>query len=177
MLLFALACAPEAPAWYYGEDLTTLSIVPVSWDEGVYPDTSVMEDPANPFTDGMDAVKWEILATDCVPGFYAFATALAQQPTGEHQFYTASCLKTVYEGARLAPEDTYWGWSAAIRGFQVVLDEFPDSVTYDATGTIAYPLAPLAFYGIEALGGTPEGWVAVVTDDGSTAVVPEGTTP
>ena len=158
MLVLLLACANDPATWSYGEDLTQLSIVPIAWNEGVYPDTSVLDDPANPFADGIDAeMKWEILSTDCVPGFYAFATALAYQPTGEHQFYTAQCLQTVYDGARLAPEDTYWGWSAAVRGYQVVLDEFRDDVTYDATGTIAYPLAPLAWQAILAMGATPEG--------------------
>ena len=77
MLLF-LACATDPAQWYYGEDLTALSIVPISWDEGVYPDTSVLQDPANPFAEGIDSeVKWEVLSTDCTPGFYAFATALA----------------------------------------------------------------------------------------------------
>lgn len=159
MVFFLLACAPEAPAtWYYGEDLSQLAIVPVAWDEGVHPDTSVLDNPANPFAEGIDAeVKWQILAADCTPGFYAFATALAYQPTGEHQFYAARCLHTVYDAGRLAPDDTYWGWSAAVRGYQVVLDTFPDSVTYDATGTIAYPLAPLAYEAILDLGATPEG--------------------
>lgn len=176
MLLLAFACAPEPPAWYYGEDLRSLAVVPVSWDEGVYPDTSVLDDPANPFADGIDAeLKWDILATDCAPGFYAFATALATQPTGEHQYYTSWCLQTLYDAARLAPEDTYWGWSAAVRGYQVVLDEFPDAVTYDVTGTYSWSLIPLAYQGIVSLGATPEGWVEVVSDDGTTVIVPEGT--
>lgn len=178
MLLLLLACAPEPPTWFYGVDLSDLAIVPVSWDEGVYPDTSILSDPSNPFADGIDAeVKWEILATDCVAGFYAFGTALATQPTGEHQFYTANCLQTVYDAARLAPEDTYWGWSAAVRGYQAVLDYFPDSVTYDATGTYAWSLVPYAYYGIVSMGATPEGWIEVVTDDGTTAVVREGSAP
>lgn len=158
MLVILLACADEPAAWYYGEDLADLAIVPVAWDEGVYPDTSVLDDPANPFAAGIDdTLKWEVLSTDCVPGFYAFATALAYRPTGEHQFYTAQCLHVVYDGARLAPEDTYWAWSAAVRGYQVVLDVFRGDVTYDATGTIAYDLAPLAWDAILAMGGTPEG--------------------
>jgi hypothetical protein len=159
-MLFALltACENDPASWYYGEDLSVLTIVPVAWDEGVYPDISVLDDPNNPFAEGIDVeVKWEILATDCTPGFYAFATALAYQPTGEHQFYTAQCLQTVYESGRLAPDDTWWGWSAAVRGYQVVLDEFPGAVTYDATGTIPYDLAPLAWAAIESLGATPEG--------------------
>jgi len=158
MLILLLACQNPPAEWYYGEDLSQLAIVPISWDEGVYPDTSVLADPNNPFAEGIDAeIKWEILSTDCVPGFYAFATALAMQPTGEHQFYTSQFLQTVYDSARLAPEDTYWGWSAAVRGYQVILDEFPDSVTYDITGTLAYPLAPLAYDAILQMGATPIG--------------------
>jgi hypothetical protein len=157
MILLLLGCANEPATWYYGEDLSKVTIVPIHWDEGVYPNTSVIEDPNNPFADGIDAeAKWDILARDPVPGFYAFATALAYQPTGEHQFYAANCLQNSYDAGRLAPDDLYWAWSAAVRGYQAVIDEFPDSVTYDATGTIAYPLAPLAHDAILALGGTPE---------------------
>lgn len=175
LLLIALACVSEPATWYYGDDLRALRVVPVAWDEGVYPDASVLDDPSNPFTDGIGATKWDVLATDCAPGFYAFATAQTEEATGENQYYTAWCLQNLYDAARIAPEDTYWAWSAAVRGYQVVLDSFPDAVTYDATGTTAYPLAPLAFAGIEALGATPVGWVEVVTADGSHAVVPEGT--
>lgn len=161
-MFLLLACVDEPADWYYGEDLKDLTIVPISWDEGVYPDTSVLDDPNNPFAEGPSVgidsdIKWEILSTDCTPGFYAFATALAYTPNGELQFYTAKCLQTVYESALLAPEHTYWGWSAAIRGYQVVLDSFRSDVTYDATGTIPYALAPLAYDAILSLGGTPEG--------------------
>jgi len=174
MFSLLLACAVPSATWEVGVDLSTLTVVPISCDEGVYPDASVRDDPSNPFADGIGAEKWDVLATDCAPGFYAFATALTQEPTGEHQYYASSCLHALYDGARLAPEDTYWGWSAAVRGYQAVLDEFPDSVTYDSTGTYAWPVAPLAYHGIVALGATPEGWVEVVTEDGGTTVIPEG---
>lgn len=182
MLLLIAACAPEPPEWYYGEDLHELVVVPVSWEEGVYPDTSVLGDPANPFVVGADLdpngdLKWEVLATDCAAGFYAFGTALALAPTGENQFYTSHCLQTLYDAARLRPEDTYWGWSAAVRGYQQVLDSFPGSVTYDATGTEAWPLAPLAYDAIVSMGATPEGWVKVVGEDGQVAIVPTGSAP
>ena len=177
MIFLLLACSPVAPQWYYGEDLTDLVVTPIDWDEGVYPSTSILDDPSNPFADGIGDTKWDILATNCTPGFYAFGTALAYQPTGENQYYTSFCLQSVYDGARLAPEDTYWAWSAAVRGYQTVLDSFPDSVTYDSTGTIAYPLAPLAYNGIVSLGATPEGWVEVLEPDGSTTVIPEGSAP
>ena len=179
MLWLTLAsCTVDAPTWQYGADLSDLTVAPIAWEEGVYPDTSVLVDPGNPFAAGIDdVVKWEILTSDCAPGFYAFATALAQRPTGENQYYTAFCLQSLYDTARLAPDDTYWGWSAAVRGYQAVLDHFPDAVTYDASGTIAWPLAPLAFDGIVSLGATPVGWEAIETTDGDVLVVPTGGPP
>jgi hypothetical protein len=158
MLIIWLACANPPPEWYYGEDLSRVQVIPIAWDEGVYPDTSVLDDPNNPFARGIDDVsKWQVLSTDCAPGFYAFATALAQRPTGEHQFYTSHCLQELYEGARLDPDDTFWGWSAAVSGYQTIIDEFPDDVTYDANGTIATPVAPLAWDAMVAMGAKPEG--------------------
>jgi len=50
-------------------------------------------------------------------------------------------------------------------------------VTYDASGTIAWPLAPLAFDGIVSLGATPVGWEAIETTDGDVLVVPTGGPP
>ena len=47
-------------------------------------------------------------------------------------------------------------------------------MTYDATGTVAYPLAPIAFVNMEALGATPQGWVMVEGQDGTVTVVPVG---
>ena len=97
MLITLLGCENPPATWYYGEDLRALEVSPVDWDEGVHPSTAVLDDPANPFVDGVDAaLKWELLAADCAPGFYAFATALAYEPTGEHQFYSAHCLHTLY---------------------------------------------------------------------------------
>lgn len=173
LLLLSLACVPEPATYYYGDDLTELAVVPIDWDEGVYPNTSVLDDPANPFVDGIGQTKWDVLSTDCMAGFYAFATAQTEEGTGENQYYTSSCLQSLYDADRIAAEDTYWAWSAAVRGYQVVLDTFPDSVTYDATGTIPYELAPLAFRGIESLGAVPEGWVEVLTSDGTSVIVQE----
>ena len=174
MLALLLACTDEAATWNVGQDLSDLAVVLASADEGVYPSTSVLDSPYNPFDARVLAAKWDILASDCAPGFYAFATALAFEPTGEHQYYTAWCMQTLVQTARLRAEDDYLGWRIAVDGYQTVLDAFPDSVTYDATGTYAWPLAPLAYEGIVSLGATPVGWVEVVTADGTTAVVREG---
>ncbi len=152
------ACIDEAGTWRTGEDLRELRFDPYSADVGVYPDTSILDDPNNPFADSLDPngdLKWQLFESGCDRGTYAFATALALQPTGEHQFYTATCLKALYDGARVADEDLYLVWTLAKRGFEQVLISFPDDVTYDATGTIAYPLAPLAEDGLVALGAVP----------------------
>ncbi len=168
-----LACTDARATWEVGQDLSDLDVVLVDRDAGVHPSTSVLDDPGNPFDARVLAVKWEVLASDCAPGFYAFATALAIQPTGEHQYYTAWCMQQLVDTARLRSEDDHVGWSIAVRGYQQVLDAFPGSVTYDATGTYAWPLAPLAYAGIVALGGTPEGWVALEDADGEVVIVRE----
>ncbi len=168
-----LACTDAVATWEVGEDLTALDVVLVAPDEGVHPSVSVLDDPGNPFDARVLGVKWEILASDCAPGFYAFATALAVQPTGEHQYYTAWCMQQLVDAARLRAEDDAVGWRIAVSGYQQVLDAFPGSVTYDATGTYAWPLAPLAYAGIVAMGATPIGWTEVEYTDGNPVIVRE----
>ncbi len=60
----------------------------------------------------------------------------------------------------------------AIRGFQAMLDHFPEAVTYDVTGTIAYELATPSVKAILELGGEPVGWILVMGPDGTTVAVP-----
>ncbi len=174
MLALFLACTDTAATWLVGEDLSTLDVVLVADDEGVHPSRAVLQDPGNPFDARVLGTKWDILASDCAPGFYAFATALALQPTGEHQFYTAWCMQQLVDTARLRPEDDHAGWQIAVDGYQQVLDAFPGSVTYDAAGTSSWPLAPLAYDAIVALGATPVGWIAVEGTDGEVVIVQEG---
>ncbi|MEZ4472835.1 MAG: hypothetical protein R3F60_19020 [bacterium] len=60
----------------------------------------------------------------------------------------------------------------AIAAFQAVLDDFPESVTFDATGTLAFGLATPAYEGIVELGGVPQGgWTLVATADGGRVAV------
>lgn len=176
MLLLLAACQTPNPATYhYGVPLDEVSFNLYSLSMGVYPDESVLDDPNNPFAaGGLDGdLRWDITAGGLpVATFYAWATWLVYQPTGEAQFYTASSLHSIYDLALAETNDLYYVRQLAIDGYQTVLDSFPDAVTYDATGTIAYPLAPLAYAGIEDLGGTVQGsWVQVTGDDGSTIVV------
>ena len=185
-LLGALLTAPLAacevtPATYdYGVDLESVTLVPVATDEGVHPSTAALTDPNNPFADSGVGVetKWELLDAGYWPAtFYGWATLTAEQPNGEHQFYTAQAAQQVYERRDCAPEDLYYVWQIAIGGYQAVLDHFPNDVTYDATGEFAYPLAPTAYAGIVSLGGTPEGWTLVTGEDGTQTVVPVATAP
>jgi hypothetical protein len=60
----------------------------------------------------------------------------------------------------------------AIRAYQSVLDNFPDAVTYDATGTFAYDLVTPAYKGITEMGGTVQGgWTLVKLTNGQDRAV------
>lgn len=159
----------------YGENLDGLVLQLHSVDVGVHPDQSVLEDPNNPFrlnTPG-EETKWRIQGSgDHVAAFYAWATLLARQPYGEAQFYTATDLVAVYQNGEASQEQLPLVREQAIRAFQSVLDNFPDAVTYDATGTVAYELMTPSYKGIVDLGGTVQGgWVLVQTANGQERAV------
>ncbi len=168
-------CIDEPPRYVYGTDLDDLELVLWSRSEGVYPDTSVLDDPNNPFASGVGGdIKWDLVSDQAwIPAFYAWGTVLAYEPSGEAQFYAATSMAEIYRRQLAADDDLYFTWVIAVDGFQAVLDSFPDSVTYDATGTISYRLAPLAWQAIVDLGGEPQGdWIVVQTEDGGTTIVP-----
>lgn len=155
LLPLLLACAPEPPQYVYGVDLGALEYAYLDENQGVYPDNSLMDDPNNPFavTGLAGDDRWDIYPTGAVPGFYAFGTWLALQPSGEAQYYTALAAQNIYVTEQ-APADELWAVrELSIAGYRAVLEYFPDAVTYDAAGVNAYPLAPLAEEGITALGG------------------------
>lgn len=173
-LALSTGCVDEPARYVYGQDLDDLELVLWTRDVAVYPDTSILQDPNNPFVHGMDIeTKWDLTSDGAyVPAFYAWGTWLAREPSGEAQFYTAWSLGEIYVHQICEPEDCYFVWERAVSGFQAVLDHFPDSVTYDITGTIPTRLAPWAYDAIVALGGEPQGdWVVVQTADGGTTVV------
>lgn len=170
----ALAGCAEAPTYQYGVPLQDVEYRVFTLDTGVHPDESIRVDPNNPFTAGLTGdTKWDIESSGFhEAAYYAWATMLVNEPTGEHQYYTALNLQRIYERQLAEPEDVYYARDIAIRGYQVILDEFPDSVTFDASGRVSFWLAPLAYDAIVGLGGTPEGWTEVATEDGGTTVVP-----
>ncbi len=174
-LLLPLAACETTPAVYdYGVDLDAVEFNLHDPTMGIYPSDAILLDPANPFaaTGVSDDAKWEILSADRWPAtFYAWGTVLALRPTGEVQFYTAQAAQAMYDRREVETEDLYYVWLIAVGGYQAVLDDFEGSVTYDATGEVAYPLAPMAYEALLSLGAQPEGWTRVIGEDGSVAIV------
>jgi hypothetical protein len=174
---FALAwsgCSNDA-TFYNGDSLDDLQLDLYSEDEGIYPDTSALMDPNNPFaTSSLGAeTKWMVQSGEGpIAGFYVWATVLARQPSGEAQFYVGLDLGTAFLSGDTNVVDPPEIQAQAIRAYQTVLDEFPDSVTYDATGTIAYDLATPSYLGILSLGGQVQGgWFLVTKEDGQKRAV------
>lgn len=166
----------DAPDYFYGYDLLDTRLVLYRLDMGVYPSTSVLDDPNNPFRfDGVGSeMKWTLndYANDAA-GFYAWATLLATQPNGENQYYAALKLQRVYEDRGVTEVERPYVRDMALAGYQALLDNFPESVSYDPSGQYGYRLAPLAYAGILALGGPPPpGWVVVDLEGGGTTVIP-----
>jgi hypothetical protein len=100
-----------------------------SADEGIYPNTDVLNDPANPFAKA--ALNSENVWTfnDNCPSaqskFYLWATYMVSMPTGECQYMTAKALHEIYTvtGSENARQQ-------AIRAYHSTLDHFFDSVTW-----------------------------------------------
>lgn len=163
----ASSCA-EPAEFVYGERVTDLVFELCDPTMGVHPSRTVLACPSNPFVGGVGAeTKWRIqTAGGPVAAFYAWATILASEATGEHQYYAATNLKAIFQGAEADQEDLERVREMAIAGFQSVLDNFPESNSFDATGTVAFRLATPAYRGIVELGGRPTGgWVIVATAD------------
>jgi len=135
----------------------------------------VIRNPNNPFQEGIgEATKFEVANDGPVVAFYGWSTALVGIPSGEHQFFAAASAHRIYDQGLAPPEDLVFIRDIAIRGYTNVLDLFPGAVTFSADGETAFPLAPQAYQGIEALGGDTTGWTFVETADGVGVVVGEG---
>ena len=171
----ALFGCTKTPAYLYGRDFSNLTFHAYSANEGVYPDQSILADPNNPFASDppTDNGKWTLEANaGPVAAFYSWATILADNPYGEAQFYAAHDLQQIFRTGQASADQLPLAQALAIAGYQSVLDNFPTSVTYDATGKIAFSLATMAYQGIVGLGGTVQGgWKLVKAEDGSDVAV------
>lgn len=175
--LALIACGP--PAQYrFGTNVSGLRFKPIDATEGVYPSVSVTKDPANPFRfaganlsaqpDGGVGTKWQLLGSvGGVPAFYAFATALSQEPTGENQFYTAQMLGEIAQSGAVADGVTEAQVRAmAIAGYRATLDYFPSSVSYLGDGKTFFYVDVLAYQGGLGLGSPMTGFTLVESTDG-----------
>lgn len=175
-----VACEPlPAPTYEYGIQLNDLELNLITENVGVYPDTSVLLDPNNPFRDGIQGdgeTRFQALDAGPIPGFYAFATANAIIPFGENQWYAANNLQTIYQRQLAPAEDLGLVRDLAIRGYQAVLDEFSDTAfTFDGTGRFQFDLLAPAVQGILDLGGEPQnGWTLTEGPDGNLIAVKSG---
>jgi hypothetical protein len=172
MLAMGLVGCSSDAEFYYGEPLDDLKLSLSDPDEGIYPNTSVLLDPNNPFaqSDIGASTKWEVQSYAApVAAFYSWATLLARQPNGEAQYYVGFNFKVTYENGNAVVGELPAIHVQAIRAFQAVLDYFPEAVTYDDTKPerIAHDLATLSYQLIVALGGKVQGgWVLLQTTDG-----------
>ncbi|MEQ8279906.1 MAG: hypothetical protein RMA76_03650 [Deltaproteobacteria bacterium] len=160
-------CELDPQRYRYGENITGLQFEYFDETEGVHPSQVVLLNPNNPFVEAPIGAetKFDLLTGGGnAAGFYAWATLLATGANGENQFYAATKLRDVYYANEVPPEDSEKVRLLAIAAFQSVLDNFPDSVTFDASGTIPFPLATPAFQAIVDLNGRPEGDWALVQD-------------
>lgn len=182
-VLFTLTACGEPAQYRFGTNVTGLRFAPVDLTEGVHPSLAVMRDPQNPFLqttkwltvqpDGGVGTKWQMLAgPGGVPAFYAFATALVQEPTGENQFYTAQMLGEIAQSGAFDESVTEAQVrQLAIDAYRATLDSFPGSVSYFADGKSFFSLDALAYQGAIRLGGSLPGYALVESTDGGQPVV------
>ena len=175
LFLILISCGNDELRYRYGFDLNQLEFNLYTADMGVYPDTSVLDDPNNPF-------RWEPLGTETkwtiesfgrvVPRVYVWATALATEPTGENQLYAAQALEDLYRQELANAAYLPFIRDMTVRAYQSVLDNFPDSVSYLADGVTSFPLNIIAYNALIDLGETPKGgWTVVVDENGKSVLI------
>ena len=175
LALLAAACGGDNEQYRFGFNTTGIQFELFNETEGIHPSEVTLDNPRNPFREFVigEDTKFDILDDGGnAAAFYAWATVLAGQPTGENQFYTATKLRDIVQANEVAQEDRETVRQMAIEGFQRVLDCFPNSVFFDVTGTFSRRLAPLAYVEILELGGAPQGdWILVQDSNGNPTAV------
>ena len=173
VLTLATGCV-ESGEYVYGDRFDSVELNLSDTTLGVHPSTVVLTDPNNPFRAARSGVetKWDIeSAREPIAAFYSWATWLATEPTGEHQYYAALNLRSIYQRELVAEGDLGTVREMAIEAFRSVLEHFPDAVTYDITGTVAYPIAIDAYRAMIELGGDPGDWRIVLDAAGEEVLI------
>jgi hypothetical protein len=130
LILFISGCDSKDGEYLTNIELPTDYLLNLySIDEGIYPDTSVLDNPDNPYANASISMEnvWDL--NDECPSpkarFYLWSTILANIPTGEYQYFTAKALHELYtvggsENAKMQAKKAY----------RSVLDHFYGSVTW-----------------------------------------------
>ena len=129
---------------------------------GIHPETCVLEDPENPFV-GTPIREFDVnnpgaenkfdLFNSLPPGptgakarFYLWATALARQPSGENQYYTALALHELFDANSNALDKDELIREQALKAYRSVLDNFFGSVTaFECCADVSPDGRPVAF--------------------------------
>jgi hypothetical protein len=172
----------KTPAYLYGEDLSGLQFELFSPRMGVFPDTTILKDPNNPFatdfcTDyvqpdmGLIASKWQLEgnpATAPVASFYCWATLVATAPNGESQWYVGNDILAMVTKGKTGSADPKDVKALGVAAYQSVLDNYPTAVTYDKNGKNPTELQTSSYKNILQLGGTVTGgWVLIKDEAGA----------
>ncbi len=172
--LLAAGCSEPGP-FRYGSPLGEAPLRLFDESAGIHPSKAVLDDPGNPFARASSGpeTKWAIeSAGHAVAAYYSWATWLANEPTGEHQYYVAVNLGRIWTRGLARQEDLPAVREMALAAYQSVLDHFPDAASWDATGTFSFELVTAAYRGILDLGGTPAGgWLLVQDPHGNQKAV------
>lgn len=176
LVVIAVSCGDPDPLEYrFGFNITGIQFEFFDETEGIHPSKVTLQNPRNPFREfGVsDDTKFQILGDGGNAGaFYAWATVLANIPIGENQFFTAVKLRDIYRSNEVAEDDRETVRRMAVEGFQRVLDCFPESLLFDASGTVPLRLATLAYDQILDLGGVVQGdWTLVEDSRGNPTAV------
>lgn len=167
LVLAAAACGDDGQ-YEFGFNTTGIEFKFFNRTEGIHPSKVTLSNPNNPFRlyGVSDETRFAILGDGGNAGaFYAWATLLTEIPIGENQFFTAVSLRNLYLSNEVAEEDRDTVRQMAVDGFQAVLDCFPESLLFDASGTFTpNSLATLAFGEILDLGGVVQGDWRLVED-------------
>jgi hypothetical protein len=164
LVSLAVTGCTNTPAYLYGENLSGLQFEYWNANMGIYPDTSILNDPNNPFahdpcsTEG----KWAIQGgAGPIVSFYCWATLVATAPNGEEQYYVGLNLKSIFQTGK---GGAYQGdvQVLGIAAYTSLLTNFPTAVTYDSSGQNASELATPSCQGILDLDGKlPAGWAPI----------------
>jgi len=174
LLLLVAACG-DPREYRVAIDTEEVQFEFFSSTEGIYPSRVTLSNPNNPFVNYAIGSETKFAfeeGTSKAAAFYAWATLLATEATGENQFFVGLNLSALLEAGEVPDDQRESVRELAIAAFQSVLDNFPDSLLFDATATRSFRLATPSFLGIIELNGKPEGdWVLVQDEDGNPVAV------